>query len=97
MFNGSPLRRMARVATAQYFWFLIKQGKREVSCGSLEQAMARFRAAQKIAGKLVGLDEQNPKWQRDLSVSHNYVGNVLIARGDGPGASTVIRPLSVLM
>ena len=73
-------------ALHQYLWFLIEQGKREVSYGSLEQAMAQFRAAQKIAGKLVDLDEQNPEWQRDLSVSHNYVGDVLIAQGDGPGA-----------
>ena len=31
-------------------------------------------------------DTANAGWQRDLSVSHNKVGDALVAQGDGPGA-----------
>ena len=31
-------------------------------------------------------DPANTGWQRDLSVSHDRIGDVLVAQGDGPGA-----------
>lgn len=31
-------------------------------------------------------DPANTQWQRDLSVSHNKMGGVMVADGDGPGS-----------
>jgi hypothetical protein len=39
-----------------------------------------------IAEALAKRDPANTEWQRDLSVSHNKIGDVLMAQGDGPGA-----------
>jgi tetratricopeptide (TPR) repeat protein len=36
--------------------------------------------------RLVQIDPANTEWQRDLSVSHNKIGDVLVSQGDGPGA-----------
>jgi predicted negative regulator of RcsB-dependent stress response len=42
--------------------------------------------AQQALMRLVQIDPANTGWQRDLSVSHEKIGNVLVAQGDGPGA-----------
>ncbi len=39
-----------------------------------------------IAEGLAKSDPANTEWQRDLSVSQEKIGNVLVAQGDGPGA-----------
>ena len=44
-----------------------------------------------IAEALAARDTANTQWQRDLSVSHNKIGNVLVAQGDGPGALAAYR------
>ena len=36
-------------------------------------------------------DPANTEWQRDLSVSHNRIGDVLVSQGDGPGALLAYR------
>ncbi|MFM7515129.1 MAG: AAA family ATPase, partial [Cyanobium sp.] len=36
--------------------------------------------------RLAHIDPANTQWQRDLSVSHNKMGDVLVSQGDGPGA-----------
>ena len=36
-------------------------------------------------------DASNTQWQRDLSVSHDKIGDVLEAQGDGPGAVAAYR------
>ena len=36
-------------------------------------------------------DPANTEWQRDLSVSHNKIGDVLVAQGDGAGALAAYR------
>ena len=38
-----------------------------------------------IAEALAARDPANTEWQRDLSVSHDRIGDVLVAQGDGPG------------
>src|SRR5262245_65835989 len=41
--------------------------------------------------RLAAQDPGNAGWQRDLSVSHIKVGDVLIAQGDGAGALAAYR------
>ena len=46
-------------------------------------------AAQQAVGIFARLAERDPgntEWQRNLSISHNRVGDVLVAQGDRPGA-----------
>jgi hypothetical protein len=40
----------------------------------------------RIAERLMQADPGNADWQRDVSVSHNKIGNVQVAQGDLPGA-----------
>ena len=49
-------------------------------------ALAAYRKSLAIAEALAARDPANTAWQRDLSVSHERIGNVLVAQGDGPGA-----------
>jgi tetratricopeptide (TPR) repeat protein len=39
-----------------------------------------------IRERLAKSDPNNAGWQRDLTVSHNEIGDVLVAQGDLPGA-----------
>ncbi len=39
-----------------------------------------------MAEVLAKRDPANTQWQRDLSVRHSKIGDVLVSRGDGPGA-----------
>jgi hypothetical protein len=39
-----------------------------------------------IAEDLAQRDPANTQWQRDLSLSQDRIGDVLVAQGDGPGA-----------
>jgi hypothetical protein len=48
-------------------------------------------AALMLAEARLGNDPANTQWQRDLSVSHERIGDVLVAQGDGPGALTAYR------
>ena len=40
---------------------------------------------------MTSCDPANTGWQRDLSVSHDRIGDVLVAQGDGPGALAAYR------
>jgi len=53
---------------------------------STNQLAARVRAAREAATGLAARDPANTGWQRDLSVSHEKIGDVLAAQGDGAGA-----------
>jgi hypothetical protein len=44
-----------------------------------------------IAEALAGRDAANTQWERDLSVSHNRIGDVLVAQGDLVAALTAFR------
>ena len=48
--------------------------------------MAAYQASLKLCETLAAHDVANSGWQRDLSVSHNKIGNVLVAQGDLAGA-----------
>jgi tetratricopeptide (TPR) repeat protein len=49
--------------------------------GSLEAALASYRAGLRIRDHLAQSDPGNTQWQRDLSVSHNKIGDVQRAQG----------------
>ncbi len=57
----------------------------------LANTMTAYRAALRLAEALAGRDPANTVWQRDLSVSHERIGNVLVAQGDGAGALKAYR------
>ena len=54
-------------------------------------ALAAYRAAWPSPRRWHARDPANTDWQRDLSVSHNKIGDVLVAQGDGPGALAAYR------
>ena len=49
------------------------------------------RGARDLPRTLAARDPANTQWQRDLSVSHDRIGDVLVAQGDGPGALAAFR------
>ena len=53
--------------------------------------MEAYRASLAIAERLARQDASNAGWQRDLSVSHIKVGDVLVAQGDAGGALEAYR------
>ena len=62
-----------------------------VAQGDGPGALAAYRKSLAIAEALAARDAANTEWQRDLSVSHERIGNVLVAQGDGPGALAAYR------
>ena len=54
-------------------------------------ALTSYRASLAIAERLAKADPGNAGWQRDLSVSHNKIGDVQMAQGDLAGALTSYR------
>ena len=54
-------------------------------------ALAAYQADLAIAEGLVKRDPTNTEWQRDLSVSHSQIGDVMVAQGDGAGALTAYQ------
>ena len=62
-----------------------------VAQGELPQAEQAFRAGMDIHKRLAEQDPGNAQWQRDLSVSHNKIGDVLVAQGELPQAEQAFR------
>ncbi len=54
--------------------------------GALADALKANRDSLAIAERLAKADPGNAGWQRDLSVSYNRVGDVVVAQGDLPEA-----------
>ncbi|MCP4661209.1 MAG: tetratricopeptide repeat protein, partial [bacterium] len=54
-------------------------------------ALREFRDALEIRQRLAEQDPENAGWLRDLSVSHNKIGDVLSAQGDLPAALREFR------
>ncbi|NQW09139.1 MAG: tetratricopeptide repeat protein, partial [Alphaproteobacteria bacterium] len=50
--------------------------------GELATALDSFRASLTIRERLAAADPGNAGWQRDLSVSHNKIGDVQVTQGD---------------
>ena len=59
---------------------------RRTAQGDLAGALESYQAGLDIAEKLAAADPGNAGWQRDLSVSHNKIGDVRTAQGDLAGA-----------
>ena len=49
--------------------------------GKLDEALKAYRDGLAIAERLAAADRSNTQWQRDLSVSYDKVGDVLVAQG----------------
>ena len=64
-----------------------------ISLGDLSKALELMREAVAAGEGLVARDPTNTEWQRDLSVSHNRIGDVLLGRGDLEGALQEYREL----
>jgi len=62
-----------------------------VSQGDGPGALLAYRKGLEIAEALAERDPANTEGQRDLSVSHDGIGDVLVAQGDGPGALLAYR------
>ena len=56
--------------------------------GDLPAALTSYQASLAIRDRLAQADPGNAGWQRDLSVSHNKIGDVQRAQGDLPAALT---------
>ena len=54
--------------------------------GDLGGALKSYQTGMDIRRKLVERDPGNADWQRDLSISHNKIGEVQRAQGDLGGA-----------
>ncbi len=72
-------------------WSLILQGDAAKRRHSLADAKKLYDRAMALARSLAAKDPANTEWQRDLSVSHNKIGDVLRSQGDGPGALEAYR------
>ena len=59
--------------------------------GSLEEANGAYTKALELAQRRLGVDPANTQWQRGLAISHERMGVVLVAQGDGPGALVAYR------
>ncbi len=57
-----------------------------VRAGDLRAATRQLQAIHQYAQNRVAADPANAEWQRDLSVSHNRLGDVAVALGDLAGA-----------
>lgn len=73
------------------FWFLVEQGDQSRIYASVSAAQRDYDEAHRLAQRLIEVDPANSEWQRDLSVSHNKIGDILLAQGDGPGALAAYR------
>ena len=53
--------------------------------GTSPERLAAYRESLQVRRRLAEADPSNAGWQRDLSVSHDNVGNVLRDQGDLAG------------
>ena len=60
----------------------------QVAQGNLPAALTSYQASLAITERLAKSDPGNAGWQRDLSVSHNKIGDVQVAQGNLPAALT---------
>jgi Flp pilus assembly protein TadD len=65
----------------------ITLGDVAVAAGDLPKALASFTDAISVALRLAAQDPSNTEWQRDLSVSHDRIGDVQVAQRNLTDAS----------
>ncbi len=73
------------------YWARLGLGGIREARGDLGIAKADYREAGAIADRLAKADAGNASWQRDLSVSYNKIGDVLVAQGNLPEALKSFR------
>jgi tetratricopeptide (TPR) repeat protein len=71
--------------------FLVLRGQAYADLGDLSQALTDLRQTIEIGERLAQQDPNNAQWQRDLSVSHDRIGDMLAAQGEGAAALTAYR------
>ena len=59
--------------------------------GNTAAALDDYRKGLVIAERMAAADPRNTEWQRDLSVSHNKIGNMLVAQGNTAAALDAYR------
>jgi tetratricopeptide (TPR) repeat protein len=59
--------------------------------GTYDKALASYRKGLSIREALAARNPANTQWQRDLSVSHNKIGDMLVKQGDSSGALAAYR------
>ena len=67
-------------------YYLSLAGDKWLTFGSLANANADYQASLAVAERLAKADPGNAEWRRDLSVSHDKIGDVRQAQGDLAGA-----------
>jgi tetratricopeptide (TPR) repeat protein len=72
-------------------WVSVERGDTRLLLGDLNGALTAYRAGMAIAERLAASDRDNAGWQRDLSVSHERIGDVLQRQGDLNGALAAYR------
>ena len=65
--------------------------------GDLAAALTSYQASHEILERLAKADPGNAGWQRDLSVSHEKIGDVQRAQGDLAAALTSYRASLAIM
>jgi hypothetical protein len=70
----------------QIFWARTGLGDIAVARGHLNAALVAYGEARSAVERLAGSDAGNADWQRDLSVSNDRVGDVLVSQGNLPEA-----------
>jgi tetratricopeptide (TPR) repeat protein len=68
------------------FWTLMEVGNQERLAGLQSLAAEAYQRAYDIAARLAETDPHNTQWHRNLSVSHEKIGEVRRALGDQRGA-----------
>ena len=73
-------------AAYNIIWTRIFLGDLRLVLGDTEAALGAYEKVRTQLEHLAAADPGNAEWQRDLSVSHNKIGNVLRAQGNLTGA-----------
>ncbi len=74
-------------ARHEYIVYLIwTKGTRQQTYGTLAGVLATYREAERQSRLLTLQDPENKEWQRDLSASHERLGDIAKAQGDLPAA-----------
>jgi tetratricopeptide (TPR) repeat protein len=73
------------------FWARLGLGDIERARGRLSASLADYRAARASAEGVAKAGPENAGWQRDLSVSYNKIGEVLVVQGNLPEALKSFR------
>ncbi|MBS0157930.1 MAG: DUF4062 domain-containing protein, partial [Nitrospira sp.] len=74
-----------------FFWFLTDQGDLARVYTTLVESKRDYEEARRVAQHLTTSDPDNTEWQRDLSVSHNNLGDVAVAQGNLDQAAQAYR------